>query len=57
MRGQGYPIEIKRKIAEHFAENGYNKKSRKVANEIYAKMSATDKKMDPYVLKMTNLNI
>ena len=49
MRGQGYPVEIKRKIAENFAEHGYNKQSRKEAQKIYSEMAGTDKMMDRYV--------
>ena len=49
MRGKGFPVEIKRKIAENFAEHGYNKQSRKEAQQIYGKMTGTDRQMCRYV--------
>ena len=49
MRGKGFPVEIKRKIAENFAEHGYNKQSRKEAQQIYGRMTGTDRQMCRYV--------
>ena len=49
MRGQGIPVEIKRKIAEYFTAHRYNKKSRTEARKIFAEMAKTDKKLDKYV--------
>ena len=38
-RGKGIPIEIRRKIAKHFEENGFDEKTRKQAREIYENSS------------------
>ena len=45
-RGEGISVEIKRKIAEHFTEHRYNKKSRTEAQKIYAEMAKTDRKLN-----------
>ena len=45
-RGKGIPIEIKKKIAEFFNENGFNKKTRKAAREIYEDSSKSGRYFD-----------
>ena len=42
-RGKGIPIEIKQKIAKHFVENGFNKRSKREAREIFEKMSNSER--------------
>ena len=42
-RGKGIPIEIRRKIAKHFEENGFNKRSKREAREIFENMTNTDR--------------
>ena len=45
-RGKGIPLEIKRKIAQHFDEHGFNKSARKSAQDMYDKMSETPRLLD-----------
>ena len=45
-RGKGIPIQIKRKIAKHFEENGFNKRSRLEARIIYENCTNSDRFFD-----------
>ena len=42
-RGAGIPIEIKKKLAEHFEKNGFTKKSRLEAQTLYESLSNSDR--------------
>ena len=42
-RGTGIPIELKRKLAEHFEKNGFTKKSRMEAQTLYESLSNSDR--------------
>ena len=42
-RGKGIPFHIRKKIAEHFEENGFDKRSRRSAEEIYDELSKSVK--------------
>ena len=45
-RGQGIPIEIRRKIAKYFEEHGYDEESKLAAREMYAELSKSDRFID-----------
>ena len=46
VRGKGLPFGIKRKIAEHFQENGYSKTTRISAQQLYEDLTKTEKILD-----------
>ena len=45
-RGQGIPIEIRRKIAKYFEEHGYDEESKLAAREMYEELSKSDRFID-----------
>ena len=44
-QGKGIPFRNKREIAKHFADNGFNKLSRKSAEKIYKDATKSEKKV------------
>ena len=42
-RGAGIPIDIRIKLAKHFQDNGYNKKSRAAAQKLYEELSKSER--------------
>ena len=45
-RGKGIPIQIKRKIAKHFEENGFNKRSKREARKMIEDLSNSERFFD-----------
>ena len=48
-RGNGIPMNIKQRIAQHFKDNGFNKRSRLSAEELYYEISNSEKPISRYV--------